>query len=735
MASVIDKTSEAYKNDKHLAPATKRVFKAFKKALEQFSKANKGMNAYSDMLGNRGDGGERFALSDGKIDVDPKSVTEEDVRTLLTRAYKKEYKDKTYLPVRVNTPYVMIEAASAVGITIKNSPIVMPVQKIRQAMSNAKEWRAEGNFKTQAHNLSTDEMIEIIRAMDKPKYILLEKESERLIEVVVFDKTNGENAIAVVEFGDNYNPDQLNGYAGGNYQALITTYPFDSNDIEDLINNKNNLLLYPNKKKGSSQRGIGHPVPSHLNESPFAISIPNSTEKVNPSDKISSKISVEDGRASVTANRTYSYNELVAKDPILVIDIADNVPLTANGKIDRALVLKEGRANVESRNNPNNTANEKFIHNYDLDIEIRINRDSFNHGLSRNAGETALATMRLGDLLESAIAVNEINGRTSSNMTTDMGYVLVAFAQNKNGSYLVRFVVDKNTNTVSSITSFVLGATRANKNGALILSPNEQKNTANSKTTRLSRNMSRTPYLSSATISIADLLNLVKGNELANEVFSKDVARKLNVTRTVGSLTDSLRFSLSTPSPITGQTPSFVDSAAKSVTLQSSKYKSTFNERKSDAWTAIKMDFTNAQAGLERLMREVGISQPDAEAMVQYTRLANAQANNLIGGKFIDISGNMDNEVIKEGKGFVKNITKGKGLVESLAPVMPDKFTKEGNTEAEQRYADFQLVGQHLNNIDRMSLEENAKNNISTSLLQKQKNLLQFCEKYNIMML
>ena len=59
--------------------------------------------------------------------------------------------------------------------------------------------------------------------------------------------------------------------------------------------------------------------------------------------------------------------------------------------------------------------------------------------------------------------------------------------QYKKDSYLVRFVVDKNTNTISSITSFVLGAVKASENGTLILSPNGQKNTANSKTTRLSR--------------------------------------------------------------------------------------------------------------------------------------------------------------------------------------------------------------------------------------------------------
>ena len=103
--------------------------------------------------------------------------------------------------------------------------------------------------------------------------------------------------------------------------------------------------------------------------------------------------------------------------------------------------------------------------------------------------------------------------------------------------------------------------------------------------------------MSSDTVSIADLLNVVKNNRLASEVFSKDVATKLNVTRSVGTLTDSLRYSLSTPSSITGQTPSFVDPASKSVTLQSSKYKSTVKERASDSVVASQIAFANAKEG------------------------------------------------------------------------------------------------------------------------------------------
>ena len=80
------------------------------------------------------DSGERFALPDGLTNVDPTSVTEEEVKILLERSAKKQYKDSTYVPVRVNTPQILIEVAQSYGEKIDNLPVVMQVEKVRQAM-------------------------------------------------------------------------------------------------------------------------------------------------------------------------------------------------------------------------------------------------------------------------------------------------------------------------------------------------------------------------------------------------------------------------------------------------------------------------------------------------------------------------------------------------------------------------------------------------------------------------
>ena len=76
----------------------------------------------------------------------------------------------------------------------------------------------------------------------------------------------------------------------------------------------NNEIVYDKAKmNGKYQVGSGHIV-TVTHDNPFIDnSIPNPAEKINPSDKNSSKISVEDGRASMgwaTENGVLTFKEL-----------------------------------------------------------------------------------------------------------------------------------------------------------------------------------------------------------------------------------------------------------------------------------------------------------------------------------------------------------------------------------------------------------------------------------------
>ena len=234
------------------------------------------------------DSGERFALPDGLTNVDPTSVTEEEVKILLERSAKKQYKDSTYVPVRVNTPRILIDVVKSYGAKIENLPVVMQVEKIRQAMATEEQWRNE-NKTSRAHELSSDEIISIIKAMNTPRYIVYQTDNDRYVEIVKYKSSKGKEAVAVVEIGEDKNPAALNGYRGGKYQVLITAFNPDENTIDSILNKKSNRILYPKKKKGSSQRGPGNNVPSHLNDSPFAISIPQKSQNSNTFNKKSAK--------------------------------------------------------------------------------------------------------------------------------------------------------------------------------------------------------------------------------------------------------------------------------------------------------------------------------------------------------------------------------------------------------------------------------------------------------------
>ena len=59
----------------------------------------------------------------------------------------------------------------------------------------------------------------------------------------------------------------MNGYEGGIYNVLVTTYNPD--DFRRYINDLRNRVVY-DKTKDAPQRGSGSMLPSHLNGAPFA---------------------------------------------------------------------------------------------------------------------------------------------------------------------------------------------------------------------------------------------------------------------------------------------------------------------------------------------------------------------------------------------------------------------------------------------------------------------------------
>ena len=65
-------------------------------------------------------------------------------------------------------------------------------------------------------------------------------------------------------------------------------------------------MVYPKKKKGSSQRGSGNSAPSHLNDSPFAISIPQTPEMSTPKGQFSFKEDSDNNKNTAFNNENKS---------------------------------------------------------------------------------------------------------------------------------------------------------------------------------------------------------------------------------------------------------------------------------------------------------------------------------------------------------------------------------------------------------------------------------------------
>ncbi|MBQ7728047.1 MAG: hypothetical protein IJT60_05665 [Clostridia bacterium] len=210
-------------------------------------------------------------------DVDAKSVTEEEVRTLLDMAMT-DFDRSTYVPIRINTPEILIrKAKEKLGIVVKNVPTVMAVDKIRQAKTDGPYVSRSGK-KLRGHNLSNDDIINIIKAMDDPLYIIYQQDGKnawRFVEVVSINKGKKKH-FATISVNENVNKAVLNGYKGGTYSVEVTMFEGDSGYLKSMLDISTNKVIYK-KQKETNQRFAPYSGRSH-DSSPFATSIPQSSD-------------------------------------------------------------------------------------------------------------------------------------------------------------------------------------------------------------------------------------------------------------------------------------------------------------------------------------------------------------------------------------------------------------------------------------------------------------------------
>ena len=202
----------------------------------------------------------------------PAAITEQDVLNLFENALNGEYDDGTYIPVRAHTPEVYIRAVKAFdeASSIKDFPMVMNVKKAIQTME---EGGATYYGNRRPHEIDPFDLAQAIQKMDDPLYIV-HQENGRYTEVVSFRGSRPLKTLFVIEFGaKEIDAGYANGYSGGLYNMIVTTYNPDS--LQGYL--EGNEIIYT-KKEGVLPRGSGRKMAVALEQAP-------STDNVSQNDQ------------------------------------------------------------------------------------------------------------------------------------------------------------------------------------------------------------------------------------------------------------------------------------------------------------------------------------------------------------------------------------------------------------------------------------------------------------------
>ncbi len=225
---------------------------------------------------------------DGQI-VDARTLTEQDVRTLLENVQNGEYESGTYIPLRTSTPQFLIDVVhehSKGKTKVENLPLASEVEHLAQDME---EDDGQPSGEHRPHGLEPDDIIQVLKKMGAPAYIVLQKNGRYAAIVSFYDKRN-KQVLVSVDFASrvegnqkNFKHEQyMNGYKGEYYNVIVTMFEPDnlSKYLED------NEIVYDKKKmNGKYQVGSGRIV-AVTHDTPFIDnSIPDSSEKSNTFSK------------------------------------------------------------------------------------------------------------------------------------------------------------------------------------------------------------------------------------------------------------------------------------------------------------------------------------------------------------------------------------------------------------------------------------------------------------------
>ena len=239
--------------------------------------------------------------TDGSVEVlaDARSLTNEQTIGYLNQAKAGSLRGETYIPVRKDTPQVIIDTLAQVGENVENRSLVMQVRKAQQTMSASKGSRRSGKYgnNVRGHGLSAEQVVEILNKLDNPNTVIYQTNRQDAngnslpnnVAVFVEYNNNGSESVAVIEFDSSINPESIGTEFGDtSYHTVVTVFEpdverngMDFDYAEELLSNPDNIELKIEKRQSTesatrtNQSNTSNELPS------FDASIAQKGENVN----------------------------------------------------------------------------------------------------------------------------------------------------------------------------------------------------------------------------------------------------------------------------------------------------------------------------------------------------------------------------------------------------------------------------------------------------------------------
>lgn len=241
--------------------------------------------------------------SDGSVEelADARSLTTSQAVSYLKQAKSGVIKRESYIPIRSDTPQVIIDTLKQVGESVDNRSLVMQVRKAQQAMSattSAKSGKKGNNVGS--HGLIPEQIVEIVNNLDHPSAVIYQTNRQdkngsplpNNVAVFVEYNNNGHESVAVIEFDSSLTPGSVGTEFGDtDYHTVVTVFEpdvarggFSFDYAEELLLNPDNIELEI-ERRPSSESATGEKHPNTSEELPSNNIIPRvgakSSEKEN----------------------------------------------------------------------------------------------------------------------------------------------------------------------------------------------------------------------------------------------------------------------------------------------------------------------------------------------------------------------------------------------------------------------------------------------------------------------